>query len=39
MADVLEKKEEAKDLLVDKQPKEPLFSKKKQKIIKRSAER
>ena len=31
MADVLEKKEEAKDLLVDKQPKEPLFSKKNRK--------
>ena len=26
MADVLEKKEEAKELLIDKQPKEPLFS-------------
>ena len=32
MADVLEKKEEAKDLLVDKQPKEPLFSKKNRKL-------
>ena len=34
MADVLEKKEEAKELLIDKQPKEPLLSKKKPKIIK-----
>ena len=33
MADVLEKKEEAKDLLVDKQPKEPLFSKKNRKFF------
>ena len=28
MADVLEKKEEAKELLIDKQPKEPLSVKK-----------
>ena len=27
MADVLEKKEEAKELLIDKQPKEPLSAK------------
>ena len=33
MADVLEKKEEAKELLIDKQPKEPLLSKKNRKLL------
>ena len=33
MADVLEKKEEVKELLIDKQPKEPLLSKKNRKLL------
>ena len=33
MADVLEKEEKAKELLIDKQPKEPLLSKKNRKLL------